>query len=224
MIISLPPQPVPPVDVAVGFVRAGLPAEIADLGTFTWLPDRGVFHHSHGYFDKDEQGWVSYVDADIPEARLRELIAAAPVAGVRELLAYGYSACALDAWLRGDLQAVAYADAARAWQDSARVVAWRFAELYQALALDLAGRSDEARAALAPVDELTLWHAVATLFRYRSDVPHLATLWAIADHCRSSLGRHYATRLAEGEAKLVASGLPRERWRPAGYPGLAAVG
>jgi hypothetical protein len=219
MRVVLPPVAEPPVPLLLAFLRAGVVIDLPRAGKITWVAERGAFHRDHGYFDKDEQGWVSYVDADISEQAARELLAGSPVPDLLCAMSEGYNAAALDAWLRGDPAAVAYADAARAWQDEQRVVAWRFAEVFQALALLAAGRVAEAEVALQGLTDLTLWHAVATLYGYRSDVSHMRALWAV---CRAlaEAGHPFTSRELEAAGKLRAAGLDPSAWRPAGHPGM----
>ena len=156
------------------------------------------------------------------EAEAGALLGACPVAGLRMALSEGYNALAVDAWLRGDPSASTFADAARAWQDDQPVVAWRFAQVFQALARVGAGQPAEALALLQDVDDLTLWHALATLHGYRSDPAHMGALWAVCA-AFAQVGRPYPTWEKEAATRLRAAGLAEEAWRPSGHPGVSVA-
>ena len=222
MDLILPPQATPPVALLLRFLRAGVSVSLKDAGTLTWIGARGVFHQLHGYFDKDEQQWVSYVDADVSEAAAAGLLQASSVADLRLALSEGYNALALDAWLRADPGASAFADAARAWQDDQPVVAWGFAQVFQALARVGAGQPAEALALLQDVDDLTLWHALATLHGYRSDPPHMVALWAVCA-AFAQVGRPYPSWEQEAATRLRAAGVAEADWRPSGHPGVSVA-
>jgi hypothetical protein len=166
-----------------------------------------------GYFDKDEQGWVSVVDRWVEGDDAAALVAGLTEAEVAGIARDGVRLDALRAFFAGE-DAVALAEEARRLQDAQRSVAWRFAELNEGLALGRAGRREEALARLREVDALTLWHAVASLYGYRKDVPHWRALWAVTSWCRTELGRSYPGYEAEAVAGLEAAGLPREAWWP----------
>jgi hypothetical protein len=221
MRVVLPPLASPPVPLLLAFVRAGVCVEVSGAGKLTWVAARRAYHRDYGYFDKDEQGWVSYIDADVSEDAAASVLAAAAMPDLLSAMSEGYNAYALDAWLRGDPAALAYADAARAWQDAQRSVAWRFSEVFQALALLGAGRTADALAVLGDTNELTLWHALATLHGYRSDVDHMRAVWAVST-AFSATGRPFPTREREAVAALTAAGLPPSAWRPTGHPGVEA--
>lgn len=215
----LPPQVAPPVELLLALLGAGLPVSLSS-GALTWDASRRSFRLERGSFDKDDQRWVSDL-ADLSTEAATRLLASAPVADLRSSISVGYNAFALHAWLRGDAACLGYADAARAWQDDQPTVAWRFAQIFQALAHLGAGQSAEAVAALVDVDDLTLWHAIATLYGYRSDLAHMRALWAVCD-AFAKVGRPFAGREQASAAHLRAAGLPVEDWRPAGFPGLLA--
>jgi hypothetical protein len=219
MRVVLPPLSEPPVPLLLAFVRAGVVLELPGKGQLTWVEGRRAFHREHGTFDKDEQEWVTYVDADVSEDEAARLVGEVPMSELCGAMSEGYNAATLDAWLRGDPAATAYADAARAWQEAQRVVAWRFAEVFQALAALGAGRVDEAKQALADVQELTLWHAIATLYGYRSDVPHMRALWSV---CRAfaEAGRPFPGREQQAADSLRSAGVAPSAWRAVGHPGM----
>ena len=190
------------------------------------LPFRGEFtsedgrvHWTDGWFDKDEQDYVVSVDRWLDDAEAAALLDAGAEDQLAEARRIVARAEALDAWFRGDTQAAwSWAERARALQDAQRSVAWRFAEVVEALALVGLGRKDEARARLDAVDALTLWHAVAELFCHRADLPHMRALYAVSRCFRVELGRSYPDREAEGRVALERAGVPEAEWVPTSFP------
>lgn len=196
---------------ALRWLDAGLKLECRE-GTVT--AHDGRLNVVHGYFDKDEQGWVSVVDRWVEGDDAAALVAGLTEAEVAAFARDGVRLDALRAFFAGE-DAVALAEEARRLQDAQATVAWRFAELNEGLALGRAGRREEALARLGEGDALTLRHAVASLYGYRKDVPHWRALWAVTSWCRTELGHSYPGYEAEAVAGLEAAGLPREAWWPA---------
>lgn len=193
------------------WLDAGLKLEYRE-GTVTAMDGR--LNVIRGYFDKDEQGWVSVVDRWVEGDEAAALVAGLTDDEVVGIARDGVRLDGLTAFFAGrDAQALAAE--ARRLQESQATVAWRFAQVNEALALGLAGRREEGLAVLREVDALTLWHAIASVYGYRKDVAHWRALWAVTSWCRTELRRSYEGYEAEAVAGLEAAGLPRAAWWPA---------
>lgn len=170
----------------VRWVKSGVAAK-REGGTITREADG--FRYLWTQLDRDAGEEVVIADRRLDEEGLQAMVAEMTDAEVSSVAYRGLMGDSLDAWLRKDAQrALSLAREARALQEAEPVIAWRFAELFEALALLALGEPEAANKTLGKRDALTIWHAVAQLYGYRKDARHLGALRAVCVALREGLG------------------------------------